>query len=151
MSIEQIQSLIPHRHPMLLIDEIISLTSDNIVCQKTFHADEFFFQGHYPDQPIVPGIILCESAMQAGACLLSTKIAEDMTEGMAGKVPVATRLNNVKFKHMVKPDDTIELTITLTDRVSTAFFLAAKVMVDGKLATRFDFACTLAAAQEPTS
>jgi len=85
--------------------------------------------------------------MQAGACLLSTKIAEDLTEDVAGKVPVATRINNVKFKHMVKPDDTIELTITLTDRVSTAFFLAAKVMVHGKLATRFDFACTLAAAQ----
>jgi len=132
---------------MLLIDNIVSLHGDDIVCQKTFQADEFFFQGHYPNQPIVPGVILCEAAMQAGACLLSTKIAEDVNDESTGKVPVATRLNNVKFKQMVKPGDTIELAITLTERVSSAFFLNAKVTVDEKLATRFDFACTLADAE----
>ncbi len=132
---------------MLLLDEIESLDSDSIVCRKTFHAEEFFFQGHYPSQPIVPGVILCEAAMQAGACLLSTKIAADMTDQATGKVPVATRLNNVKFKQMVKPGDTIELHIRLTEQVSSAFFLNAKVTVNGKLATRFDFACTLADAE----
>ncbi|MBA61178.1 MAG: beta-hydroxyacyl-ACP dehydratase [Planctomycetaceae bacterium] len=147
MSLEQIHSLIPHRAPMLLIDEIISLKDNSIVCQKRFRADEFFFQGHYPGQPIVPGVILCEAAMQAGACLLSTKIAEDIAPNSAVKVPVATRLNNVKFKQMVKPGDTIEIAITLTDHVSSAFFLEAKVTTNEKLATRFDFACTMADAQ----
>ena len=147
MSLEQILSLIPHREPMLLLDKILLLESDNILCQKTFNAAEFLFQGHYPNQPIVPGVILCEAGMQAGACLLSTKILEDKTGDLTDKVPVATRINNVKFKQMVKPGDTIELAITLTDRVSSAFFLDAKVTVDGKLATRFDFACTLADAQ----
>jgi len=132
---------------MLLIDNIVSLQGDDIICQKTFQADEFFFQGHYPSQPIVPGVILCEAAMQAGACLLSTKIAEDSNVESTGKVPVVTRLNNVKFKQMVKPGDTIELSITLTERVSSVFFLNSKVTVDGKLATRFDFACTLADAE----
>ena len=144
MSLEQIKSLIPHRAPMLLIDEITSLSQSQIVCLKTFAADEFFFQGHYPEQPIVPGVILCEAAMQTGAALLSAIIAEDMTDDGTDKVPVATRLNNVKFKQMVKPGDTIELTVTLTEQVSNAFFLNAKVTVAGKLATRFDFACTLA-------
>ncbi|MBK96041.1 MAG: beta-hydroxyacyl-ACP dehydratase [Planctomycetaceae bacterium] len=144
MSLEQIKSLIPHRAPMLLIDEITSLSQSQIVCLKTFAADEFFFQGHYPEQPIVPGVILCEAAMQTGAALLSTIIAGDMTDDGTDKVPVATRLNNVKFKQMVKPGDTIELTVTLTEQVSNAFFLNAKVTVAGKLATRFDFACTLA-------
>ena len=147
MSLEQILTLIPHRPPMLLIDNIVSLQGDDIVCQKTFQADEFFFQGHYPNQPIVPGVILCEAAMQAGACLLSTKIAADSNDESTGKVPVVTRLNNVKFKQMVKPGDTIELAITLTERISSAFFLNSKVTVDGKLATRFDFACTLADAE----
>ena len=147
MSLEQILTLIPHRPPMLLIDNIVSLQGDDIVCQKTFQADEFFFQGHYPNQPSVPGVILCEAAMQAGACLLSTKIAEDSNDESTGKVPVVTRLNNVKFKQMVKPGDTIELAITLTERISSAFFLNSKVTVDGKLATRFDFACTLADAE----
>ena len=112
MSLERILALIPHRPPMLLIDNILSLEGDDIVCQKTFQADEFFFQGHYPNQPIVPGIILCEAAMQAGSCLLSTKIAEDLNDDSSSKVPVATRLNNVKFKQLVKPGDTIELAIT---------------------------------------
>ncbi len=147
MSLERILALIPHRPPMLLIDNILSLEGDDIVCQKTFQADEFFFQGHYPNQPIVPGIILCEAAMQAGSCLLSIKIAEDLNDDSSSKVPVATRLNNVKFKQLVKPGDTIELAITLTERVSSAFFLDAKITVGGKLATRFDFACTLAEAE----
>ena len=147
MSLEQIKKLIPHRSPMLLIDEIISLASDQIVCRKTFGGDEFFFQGHYPNQPIVPGIILCEAAMQSGAALLSTIIADDMSDDSDAKVPVVTRLNNVKFKQMVKPGNTIELTVSLTEQVSSAFFLNAKVTVDGKLATRFDFACTLADAK----
>ena len=52
---------------MLLLDEIVEQTQDSIICRKTFRENEFFFQGHYPDFPIVPGVILCESAMQAGA------------------------------------------------------------------------------------
>ena len=147
MSLEQIQKLIPHRSPMLLIDEILSLASDQIVCKKTFTGDEFFLQGHYPNQPIVPGVILCEAAMQSGAALVSKIIANDMSGDSDSKVPVVTRLNNVKFKQMVKPGDTIELTAALTEQLSSAFFLNAKVTVNGKLATRFDFACTLADAK----
>ena len=85
--------------------------------------------------------------MQSGAALLSTIIADNMSDDSDAKVPVVTRLNNVKFKQMVKPGNTIELTVSLTEQVSSAFFLNAKVTVDGKLATRFDFACTLADAK----
>lgn len=138
MTQREILAAIPHRSPMLLVDEIVSQTEQEIVCRKTFHADEFFFQGHYPGHPLVPGVILCECAMQAGAVLLSKFI-----EPGAG-VPVATRLNDVKFKKMIRPGDTIELTITLNERVSSAFFLSAKVTCQDKLAVRFDFACTVA-------
>ena len=98
MTLEAIHAAIPHRPPMLLVDEIVERDDNRIVCQKTFRADEFFFQGHYPGHPIVPGVILCESGMQAGAILLS----QFVTEG-AG-VPVATRLNDVKFKRIVRLD-----------------------------------------------
>jgi 3-hydroxyacyl-[acyl-carrier-protein] dehydratase len=133
-----IEAAIPHRPPMLLVDEVVQRSEDRIVCRKTFRADEFFFQGHYPSQPIVPGVILCESAMQAGGILLS-----EMMQDGAG-VPVATRLNDVKFKKMIQPGDTIEMDVTLRERVANAFFLNAKVTCDGKLAVRFDFACTMA-------
>lgn len=123
---------------MLLVDDIVEQSENRIVCRKTFRADEFFFQGHYPGYPLVPGVILCESAMQAGAILL----AQFVQEGKG--VPVATRLNEVKFKKMIRPGDTIEMDVTLNDRMADAFFLAAKVTCAGKLAVRFDFACTLA-------
>jgi 3-hydroxyacyl-[acyl-carrier-protein] dehydratase len=148
MTIEQIQAAIPHRAPMLLIDKVISQTDTTIICKKTFRRDEFFFQGHYPNQPIVPGVILCEVGMQAGAVLLADIIqpasAVETNDKLSDKVPVATRLNNVKFKKIVKPGDTVEVEVTLTDHIQVAYFLSAKVTVNGRLATRFDFACTIA-------
>ena len=132
-----IHAAIPHRGPMLLIDEVASLHSDRIVCRKTVKDDEFFLQGHYPNQPVVPGVILCECAMQAGAILLAQQI-----QGASG-IPVATRLNNVKFKRMVRPGETIEIEASLQERLGDAYFLKARVTCQGTLAARLDFACTL--------
>lgn len=138
MSLAEIEAAIPHRKPMLLLDEIVERGEDRIVCRKTFRDEEFFFQGHYPDMPIVPGVILCEAAMQSGAVLLSSQLAD--AEG----APVATRMNNVKFRQMVRPGDTIDIEITLNERMADAFFMTAKVTAAGKVAVRFDFACTVA-------
>jgi 3-hydroxyacyl-[acyl-carrier-protein] dehydratase len=135
---DRILAAIPHRPPMLLVDEIVVQDEMRIVCRKTFRPDEFFFQGHYPGHPLVPGVILCESAMQAGAILLAS-----FTQQATG-VPVATRLNDVKLKRMIHPGDTIEMEVTLQERLADAFFLQAKVTCGGKLAARFDFACTVA-------
>ena len=139
MSLEQIEAAIPHRKPMLLLDEIVERGEDRIVCRKTFRDDEYFFQGHYPGMPLVPGVILCEAAMQAGAVLLSAQLS-DAGEG----APVATRMNNVKFRQMVKPGDTIDIEIKLDERMADAFFMTAKVSTGGKVAVRFEFACTVA-------
>jgi 3-hydroxyacyl-[acyl-carrier-protein] dehydratase len=139
MSLNAIKAVIPHREPFLLIDEIVEQTDARIVCRKTFTGDEFWYRGHYPDFPITPGVILCEAAMQAGAVLLSKLVADS-----PDSVPVATRANNVQFKHMVRPGDTIELEVELTERLANAFFMKARVTVGGNVACRLDFACTLA-------
>lgn len=125
---------------MLLLDEIVERGESQIVCQKTFRAEEFFFQGHYPDFPIVPGVILCEAAMQAGAVLLSGFIPPGEK-----KVPVAGRLREVKFKRMVRPGETILIDATLNERAQDAFFLSAKITVEGKMAATLNFVVTLAA------
>ncbi|MEC9091527.1 MAG: 3-hydroxyacyl-ACP dehydratase FabZ family protein [Planctomycetota bacterium] len=138
MTLQQIQDAIPHRKPMLLVDEIIEQDENRIVCRKTFAADEFFFQGHYPDFAITPGVILCECAVQAGAVLLSELTRE--SEG----VPVLTRLSDVRFKQMVRPGESIESEVKIEDIVSSAYYCSAKVTCNGKLAVRFTFACTIA-------
>jgi 3-hydroxyacyl-[acyl-carrier-protein] dehydratase len=138
---QAILDAIPHRKPMLLVDEIVEQTEKRIICRKTFSPEEFFVQGHFPNFPLVPGVILCEAALQSGAILLSKMAPQD------GSVPVATRMDGVKFKKMVRPGDTITIEVDLVDVVSSAYFMTGKVNVDGKLAARLDFACTVAAPQ----
>ena len=140
MTRQEILAAIPHRDPFLLVDEILERTDTRIVGSKTFSGDEWFFAGHYPGHPLVPGVLLCEAAMQCGAILLSHHFAD-----AEGKVPVATRMNDVRFKRMVRPGEKIVMEVELTERLADAFFLKAKVTVDGKVAVRFEFACTAAA------
>jgi 3-hydroxyacyl-[acyl-carrier-protein] dehydratase len=140
MTREAILQAIPHRDPFLLVDEIVERDESRIVCTKTFSGDEDFFAGHYPDHPLVPGVYLCEAAMQTGAILLSGFLSDEA----AGKVPVATRMNDVRFKRMVRPGETIRMEVELVERLANAFFLKAKSTVDGKVAVRFEFACTAA-------
>lgn len=140
MSLDQIKAAIPHREPFLLIDEIVEQDENRIVCLKRFTGEEFWYAGHYPEFPITPGVILCEASMQAGAVLLSKHAADK-----PGAVPVATRANNVQFRDMVLPGSSVKIEVELTERLADAFFLKAKVtnQETGKLACRFEFACTL--------
>lgn len=136
---ELIYSAIPHRPPMLLVDEVFRRDTETILCRKTFREDEYFVQGHYPGQPVVPGVILCEAGMQAGAILLAQHVS-----GAGSRVPVATRLNDVKFRRVVRPGETVEIEATLDERLQDAFFLTAKIRCEDKIACRFQFGCTLA-------
>jgi len=136
MTTEEIKAAIPHREPMLLVDEVVEKTDKHIVTRKTFREDEFFTHGHYPDNPIVPGIILCEVGMQSGAIFLSQFAGEG--------IPVATRMNEVRFRQMVKPGDTVEVHVELIEQLANAFFMKAKMTRDGKQVMRFEFACAAA-------
>jgi 3-hydroxyacyl-[acyl-carrier-protein] dehydratase len=139
MSLESIKRAIPHREPFLLIDEIVEQTENHIVCRKRFSGDEFWYPGHYPRFALTPGVLLLESAMQAGAVLLAKQVEDN-----PDKVPVVSRINNVKFKMIVRPGDTIVLDVTLTEQLSGAFYMDASVLLDGKAAVTFEFTCKLA-------
>ena len=142
MTAERIEAAIPHRPPMRLLDEIVEESEGHIICRKTFREDDFFVQGHFPGYPLVPGVIQCECCLQAGAIVLSRHTPQ------SGVVPVATRLDNVKFKRMVRPGDTVEIEVTLNENVGKAYYLTGKVTLDGKLAARLDFACSVADPRE---
>ncbi len=139
MNLAEIHAAIPHRAPFLFVDEIVERDAKRIVCRKTFRKSDWFYAGHYPHYPITPGVLLCEAAMQAGAILLS-----QFEPSIPDAVPVVARMNDVRFKRVVKPGDTIEMEVELTHRVSKAYFLAAKVTCGGKVAVRFEFTCAMA-------
>ncbi|TWU03983.1 3-hydroxyacyl-ACP dehydratase FabZ family protein [Neorhodopirellula pilleata] len=135
---EQIEAMIPHRQPMRLLDEVVEMTETTIHARKTFSADDFFVQGHFPGYPLVPGVIQCECCLQAGAILL-----RDHTPEVGEFVPVATRMDSVKFKSMVRPGDTVDIHVTLKERLSNAFFLSGKMLLGGKTTCRLEFACSI--------
>jgi 3-hydroxyacyl-[acyl-carrier-protein] dehydratase len=143
MSLAEIHAAIPHRPPFLLVDEIVSQEDNRIVCRKRFGAKEWFFAGHYPDEPLVPGVLLCEAALQAGAILLG----KDRPSGK-DSLPVVTRINDVRFKHLVRPGDTIQVDVELRERLAEAYFFTGKVSVNGKVSARLEFACMMVAKSE---
>lgn len=147
MNTVSIPDSIPHRGPMLLIDRVVSHTADDIVCRRKFHGDEFFFQGHYPDYPLVPGVILCECAAQAAALLIANR--DQPAGATTDQVPVLTRMNNVRFKKMVHPGDEIEITVHLDEFISGAWLLSARIRLDGKLAASLELVCATAARPAP--
>jgi 3-hydroxyacyl-[acyl-carrier-protein] dehydratase len=136
---EDVLKAIPHRPPFLFVDEIVEMTDDRIKATKRINADEAFFKGHYPGNPIMPGVLVCESIFQTGAILLSRVLSYS-----GGGTPVLTRISNAKFKNMVKPGALLELEAELVEKVSNAFFMKGKASSDGKTVVTVEFAVSLA-------
>jgi len=138
---EDVLKAIPHRPPFLFVDKIVELTDTKIKATKEINPGEAFFQGHYPGNPIMPGVLICESIFQTGAILLSN-IITDISEG----TPVLTRINNGKFKNIVRPGATLEMEVEIVERVSNAFFMKGKASVEGKTAVTVEFGVSLVTA-----
>jgi len=124
MNREKIKNILPHREPMLLVDEV-ELVDDMAVGKYTVKGDEFFLQGHYPGNPVVPGVVLCEMMAQS-SCLLVQLDGEKFT-------PYFTGLNNVKFKGKVIPGDTITFKSNKTAQKGPFYFIKSEGFVNNKL------------------
>ncbi|MGX9725901.1 MAG: 3-hydroxyacyl-ACP dehydratase FabZ family protein [Candidatus Electronema sp. VV] len=140
MDREFITARIPHRPPFLWLDRVLELTDSAIKAETTVSAELDIFKGHYPEYPIMPGVLLCEAVFQAGALLIA--------ETLRGKqelkgVPVLTRILGAKFKREVRPGDVIEIAASLKEQVGPAWFLKGSVQVHGKTAVQVEFACAL--------
>jgi len=133
---DEIERLIPHREPFLWIDEVVECTAESIHARKRVPVDLDVFRGHFPAQPVLPGVLLCEAALQAGAILIAHNTPLEQ-----GQVPVVTRLNNTKFRRIVRPGDVLDIHARLSDQLANAFFLEAHIEVDSRTAVRLEFAC----------
>ena len=134
-----IMDRIPHRPPFLWLDRVVEFTGDSIRAEKFVAPELDVFQGHYPDYPLMPGVLLCEAVFQAGALL----IGEMIQDGDMSGVPVLTRILGAKFKREVRPGDTMEIRAVFKERLGPAWFLKGSVRVNGKVAVQVEFACAL--------
>ncbi|MFP4465436.1 MAG: 3-hydroxyacyl-ACP dehydratase FabZ [Candidatus Goldiibacteriota bacterium] len=109
LNVKEIMKLIPHRIPMLLVDRITEITEgESITGIKNVTMNEWFFQGHYPDEPVMPGVLIVEAMAQTGGVLLMKKL-----EGQEGKAIYFMSIDNVKFRRPVVPGDTLTMKVTI--------------------------------------
>ena len=108
MDIKEIMNIIPHRYPFLLIDKVIKIEENKITAIKNVTANEYYFQGHFPTEPVMPGVLIIESLAQAGAVALLSK------DEFKGKIAYFAGINNAKFRRKVVPGDTLKLEVKLT-------------------------------------
>lgn len=141
MNREQLKTILPHREPMLLLDEA---EIDGDLARGRYHVtgDEFFLQGHFPGNPVVPGVILCEMLAQNCCVLLGEGVAE-------GATPYYTSLDKVRFKHPVHPGDTVELTCQITRTKGPFRFATGTVKVGDTVCVTADFSFAIMPAEQP--
>lgn len=127
MDVTEIRKLIPHRYPFLLVDRIVDIEPDRrIVGIKNVTINEGFFQGHFPDKPIMPGVLICETMAQVAAVLASC------SDHDSDKVFVLTGLDRARFKQPVEPGDQLRIEVEVSRRRKHYWRLSGRVTVDGK-------------------
>ena len=135
MNQEEIKKILPHRDNMLLIDE--AEIRDGQACgKKKITGNEWFLKGHFPEKPVVPGVILCEILAQSTCVLLASQMENKIT-------PFFTGLDKVRFKKPVLPGDLFETECTITRARPPFYFATGKGYVAGKLAVSADFSFAL--------
>lgn len=128
---EDILAAIPQRPPFLFVDKIISREGNTITTQRTLRDDEFFFQGHFPGNPIMPGVLLCEACFQTGAILMGA----DPQRGLG----VVTRIKDTKFKNFARPGDTLTIQVTLDDQLENAYYMSGTIRVADQIILKIIF------------
>ncbi len=139
LSITEIQAILPHRFPFLLIDRVVEITrKKRIVALKNVSINEPFFAGHFPGFPIMPGVLMVEAIAQAGGALLLTEVPD-----RGHKLMVFTGIERAKFRKPVTPGDQLRIEVDVLAWRSTAVRMQGRVLVDGKLACEAVVTCQL--------
>ena len=135
--ITDILKLLPHRYPFLMVDRIVDMEGDRSATGiKNVTANEPYFQGHFPGNPVMPGVILIEAMGQTGAVLMSKSLDADVK----GKAIFFMSVDGVRFRRPVRPGDVLRMHVQVTRHRGDLFKFRGETFVDGKLAAEAEFA-----------
>ncbi|HEX2596096.1 MAG TPA: 3-hydroxyacyl-ACP dehydratase FabZ [Luteimonas sp.] len=141
IDVNTIQSLLPHRFPFLLVDRVVEFEPHTRVLGiKNVTINEPFFQGHFPSQPVMPGVLVLEALAQAGGVLTQLSSQVDGTFG-EGKIFYLVKIDNAKFSRMVVPGDQLQLEVTLKRMIRNMAMYAGVARVDGQQVACADILC----------
>ena len=135
-----IEAAIPHRDPFLFVDRVLDVGDGAITTEWDVAAHLAAFRGHYPGQPILPGVLISELAFQSAAILLATPHAASLAKGV---VPVLTRIEDARFKRVVRPGETLRAVVEIVERVGPACYLKARITCDGATVLKVSFTVAL--------
>jgi 3-hydroxyacyl-[acyl-carrier-protein] dehydratase len=139
LDIQEILGLLPHRYPFLLIDRVVEFErAKRLVAIKNVTFNEPFFQGHFPDYPIMPGVLVIEAMAQAGAIIMMSEIAD-----RGKKLAVFTGIERAKFRRPVTPGDQLRIEVDVLAFKSRVGRMEAKAFVEGKLACQATLTCQI--------
>jgi 3-hydroxyacyl-[acyl-carrier-protein] dehydratase len=139
LDVLQIQAILPHRYPFLLIDRVLEIErKKRIVALKNVTANEPFFAGHFPGNPIMPGVLTVEAMAQAGATLLLTEIPD-----RDSKLVVFTGIEKARFRRPIVPGDQLRIEVEVLSWRRIAGRMGGKAFVDGKLVAEATISCAI--------
>ena len=134
----EIQKLLPHRYPFLLIDRVVEFERNKrVLAYKNLTINEPFFQGHFPAQPVMPGVLVIEALAQAGGVLYQLSKGARIED----KVFYLVKVENARFSKMIVPGDRMMLEVSIKRRIRNMAWYSGTASVDGNEAARADFLC----------
>jgi 3-hydroxyacyl-[acyl-carrier-protein] dehydratase len=142
---ETVEQYLHHRAPYLLVDKILSISSDKIVTQKSVTDDDFFMAGHFPGAPIFPGAMMQELTTQSAGILIAARYnpmkdfnTEDPFHNEFA-LGVLVKVNRARYKGFARPGDTLIATVRLNERLAQVFDFSADIAIDDKIVMRISF------------